>query len=67
MRVEQISQTTFELQSDNGCHALAAFATNTMGRPGVYFVRKDAGITREQAVETFHADARVKAVIAQQA
>jgi hypothetical protein len=47
--------------------ALAGFATETMGRPGVYFVRKDAGITREQAVEKFHADERVKAVIAQQA
>jgi len=67
MRVEQTSATTFELQTDNGCMALAGFATETMGRPGVYFVRKDAGITREQAVEKFHADARVKAVIAQQA
>ena len=67
MRVEQTSATTFELTTDNGCIALAGFATNNMGRPGVYFVRKDAGITREQAVEQFHADARVKAVIAQQA
>ena len=67
MRVEQTSATTFELQSDNGCMALAGFATETMGRPGVYFVRKDAGITREQAVEAFHADARVKKLIAEQA
>ena len=67
MRVEQTSPTTFELQSDSGCHAIAGFASETMGRPGVYFVRKDAGITREQAMELFHADERVRAVIAQQA
>ena len=67
MRVEQTSPTTFELQSDNGCQALAAFAAQTMGRPGVYFIRKDAPVTREQAQELFHADPRVQEAIKRQA
>jgi hypothetical protein len=62
MRVEQTSPTTFELQTDNGCIALAGFSTETMGAPGVYWYRI-AIITRKDATEAFLADPRVKAAI----
>lgn len=64
MRVEQTSPTTFELQSDNGCRAIAGFALETMGRPGVYFIRNDAGISIDQAFNAFMDDEKVKAAIA---
>lgn len=57
MRVEKTSDTTFELQSDNGCHAIAGMAINTMGRPGVYWWRN---ISKDEAEEAFLADLRVQ-------
>jgi len=63
MRVEQTSPTTFELQSDSGCHALAGFATNTMSACGVYFWRGEQ-ISREEADKAFRVDPRVKEAIA---
>lgn len=63
MRIEQISPTTFELQSDNGCQAIAGFAVNTMGHAGVYFLRHGAKITWDQAQALFHADECVKRAI----
>jgi hypothetical protein len=59
MRIEQTSPTTFELQSDSGCHAIAGFATETMGACGVYFWRGEQ-ITRKDADAAFRADARVQ-------
>jgi hypothetical protein len=59
MRVEQTSPTSFELQTDNGCVALAGFATWTMGATGVYWYRI-ALITKVDAEAAFKADARVQ-------
>jgi hypothetical protein len=64
MRVEQTSATTFELQSDNGCHAIAGFALETMGRPGIYFVRESCTLTKDQLEKAFMADQQVQAAIA---
>jgi len=64
MRVEQTSATTFELQSDSGCHAIAGFALETMGRPGIYFLKAGVGVTSEQAEKAFMADNKVQAAIA---
>ena len=64
MRVEQTSETTFELQSDSGCHAIAGFALETMGRPGIYFMRDNCGVSVNQAEQTFLADNKVQAAIA---
>ena len=63
MRVEQTSPTTFELQTDNGCVTLAGYATETMGAPGVYVIRPDSGLTRDEAAAFFLADPRVQAAI----
>jgi len=63
MRVDQTSPTTFELTTDNGCIALAGYATEPMGAPGVYFWRGEQ-ITREDADKAFRADQRVKDAIA---
>lgn len=64
MQVVQTGATTFELLSDNGCIALAGFALETMGRPGVYFVRPGHDLTREIAERIFAADQGVKDAIA---
>ena len=63
MRVEQTSPTSFELQSDNGCVALAGFATCTIGAGGVYWHR--ITISKADAEEAFLADHRVKTAIKQ--
>lgn len=63
MRVEQTSPTTFELTTDNGCIALAGFATETMGAYGVYFWRGEQ-ISREDADKAFRSDPRVQCAIA---
>lgn len=60
MRVEKTSPTTFELQSDNGCHALAGMAINTMGGPGVYWWRD---MSRAEAEKAFMEDAKVREAI----
>jgi hypothetical protein len=64
MKVFKTSDTTFELKSDNGCRAIAGFALVTMGRMGVYFLRPDSGMTKEQAYSLFAADAGVREVVA---
>ena len=63
MRVEQTSPTTFELKTDNGCIALAGFATKTMGACGVYFWRGEQ-ISREEADKAFRADKKVQDAVA---
>lgn len=63
MRVEQTSPTTFELTTDNGCIALAGFATEPMGSPGVYWWRGEQ-ITKMNAEKAFRADPRVEEAIA---
>jgi hypothetical protein len=62
MRVEQSSPTAFELQSDNGCVALAGFSTATKGAAGVYWHRVTL-ITKADAEAAFKADPRVQAAI----
>ena len=61
MRVEQTSPTTFELQSDNGCHAMAGAALNTMGYPGVYWWRD---MSKHEAEEHFKKDPLVQKAMA---
>ena len=63
MRVEQTSPTTFELTTDNGCIAIAGYATEPMGAPGVYFWRGEQ-ISREEADAAFRSDPRVQDAIA---
>jgi hypothetical protein len=63
MRVEKTSPTSFELQSNNGCVAIAGFATWTMGAAGVYWHRVTL-ITKEDADTAFRADPRVKEALA---
>ena len=64
MRVEQTSPTSFELQTDNGCAALAGFATATIGACGVYWHRI-ALISKVDAEAAFRADPRVKTALKQ--
>lgn len=64
MRVEQTSPTSFELKTDNGCVALAGFATASMGAGGVYWHRI-ALITKADAEAAFLADPRVKTALKQ--
>jgi len=61
--VVQTSSTTFELQTDNGCVAVAGFAVATMGKAGIYFLRQGFGLLRETAEELFRADPKVKAAL----
>lgn len=63
MKIIQTSETTFEMQNENGCTAWAGFAVETMGSSGVYLIRTDCPVSREQAERIFRADPRVAAVI----
>lgn len=62
--VVQTSSTTFELQTDNGCIAVAGFAVYTMGEAGIYFLRPGFGLLRETADGLFRADPKVQAALA---
>lgn len=64
LRVVQTSRTTFELQTENGCIALAGFAIATMGEAGVYFLRHGCGLPREKADLLFRADPNVQKALA---
>lgn len=63
MTIVQTSDTTFELQSDNGCTAYAGWSSETMGSDGVYFIRADFPMRKDQVLDLFRRDPRVQASI----
>lgn len=63
MTIVQTSDTTFELQSDNGCTAYAGWSSETMGSDGVYFIRADFPMRKDQVLDLFRRDPRVLASI----